>query len=151
MTSFFVEFTDFNVPININETSLFVRRSGILLVYKLFFSSSTLYKISPTCTCSRQNLYESAIAWRVCVPCWFIVVDSVILQIRGRLAIVGQAIASGFTSGHDGRHFHSMVTSVELYQHVQDSDTCSRWVFPRYSYDFRSRMYRFCADIGHCM
>lgn len=55
--------------------------------------------------------------------------DSIVLQVRGRFAIMGQAIASGFASRHHGRHFHGMVARFELYQHVQDSDPCSRWVF----------------------
>lgn len=56
-------------------------------------------------------------------------VDLVVLQIRGRVAVVGKAIGGGFTGRYDDRHFHGMVTRVELYQYVQDSDPCSRWVF----------------------
>lgn len=50
-----------------------------------------------------------------------------LVEVRGRFAIMGQAIASGFASGHHGRHFHGMVARFELYQHVQDSDPCSRY------------------------
>lgn len=75
-----------------------------------------------------HDLYKSLAACMTSLNSMLVgsMVDLVVLQIRGRVAVVGKAIGGGFTGRYDDRHFHGMVTRIELYQYVQDSDPCSR-------------------------